>query len=196
MSLNKLDLRKNVKAVLSQIPEKVFQEKSELISRNIFSLLSGSSSLKKITIHPLKVIGGFAPIQREARWYLVLQGFEDRLAFPGIDKDSSTKEMRFYMSRLEELEETREFGVTIRTPGKSKKVVTPDLILIPGLGFTRTGHRLGRGKGFYDKYLAQFKGIKVGVCIEEQVLPSIMTEGHDASMDIVVTDKEIIEVNR
>ena len=188
MSLSKQELRKNAKSIISQIPEIVFQEKCEKVSRNILSLIKKSPSLK--------IIGGFAPIQREVKWYLALQGFENRLAFPGIVENSPTNEMCFYKSTLEELEETREFGVTIKTPGKNKLKVIPDLLLIPGLAFTRTGNRLGRGKGFYDRYLVQFRGVKVGVCIEEQILPEIVTERHDASMNMLVTDREIIEINK
>lgn len=66
-------------------------------------------------------------------------------------------------------------------------------ILIPGVGFDRNGHRLGFGKGYYDKALTGFQGLKVGVAysfqITEQPLPH---DDQDVRMDLIVTDKEII----
>ncbi|WP_413582159.1 5-formyltetrahydrofolate cyclo-ligase [Bdellovibrio sp. HCB288] len=66
-------------------------------------------------------------------------------------------------------------------------------LLIPGLVFNKNGNRLGKGKGFYDKTLAHFKGVKVGVCfdfqISEQTLPM---EAHDEKMDYILTESGLI----
>lgn len=47
-----------------------------------------------------------------------------------------------------------------------------DLIVVPGTAFTQAGARMGRGRGFYDKYLSQpgFRGVKVGVCYAHQLV--------------------------
>jgi 5-formyltetrahydrofolate cyclo-ligase len=65
-----------------------------------------------------------------------------------------------------------------------------DLILVPGLAFTRTGLRLGRGGGFYDKLLAALpaSSAKLGVCFELQILPSLPIEPHDIPLDAVLTE--------
>jgi len=67
-----------------------------------------------------------------------------------------------------------------------------DVILVPGLAFDRSGGRLGRGKGYYDKYLAGASGLKVGVCFDEQIVGTIPHEAHDRAMDAVVTPSGII----
>lgn len=66
----------------------------------------------------------------------------------------------------------------------------PDLILVPGLAFARNGHRLGRGGGFYDRFLARHSGeaTKMGVCFAFQVLDMIPTATHDVVMNLVVSD--------
>lgn len=65
-------------------------------------------------------------------------------------------------------------------------------LLIPGLAFDSSGNRLGRGKGFYDKTLSSFPGVKVGIGFSWQVSPaSIPTESHDVAMDFVITDEKI-----
>jgi 5-formyltetrahydrofolate cyclo-ligase len=70
-----------------------------------------------------------------------------------------------------------------------------DLIAVPGLAFDRRGFRVGRGKGFYDRFLAQreVRAIRIALCFHEQLLcEPISVEAHDVPVDIIVTDKEII----
>ena len=65
-----------------------------------------------------------------------------------------------------------------------------DIFLVPGLAFDREGHRLGRGGGFYDRFLAQSKALKIGLAHHFQISNSpLPLESHDISMDVVVTDK-------
>ena len=65
--------------------------------------------------------------------------------------------------------------------------------LVPGLGFDRAGHRLGRGKGFYDQLLSAARGPRIGVAFNWQVLPEIPVETHDMRMDLVVTEKGVFQ---
>jgi 5-formyltetrahydrofolate cyclo-ligase len=62
-----------------------------------------------------------------------------------------------------------------------------DLVLVPGVAFDRSGRRLGRGRGFYDRLLAGVRGIKCGVGFDEQVQPKIPVEPHDVLLDCMVT---------
>jgi 5-formyltetrahydrofolate cyclo-ligase len=62
-----------------------------------------------------------------------------------------------------------------------------DLVLVPGVAFDASGNRLGRGKGFYDRILAQASGIKCGVGYDFQLLEAIPTEAHDAKVDFIFT---------
>ena len=65
---------------------------------------------------------------------------------------------------------------------------TPDVTIVPGLAFTRTGARLGQGGGYYDRYLADHPATyKVGVCFNEQLADLLPTNAHDIYMDEVVT---------
>ena len=63
--------------------------------------------------------------------------------------------------------------------------------LIPGLGFDESGKRLGKGKGFFDRALAEAHGIKVGVTFSSLVTKSLPHEPHDVLMDVVVTEKGV-----
>lgn len=63
-----------------------------------------------------------------------------------------------------------------------------DLIVVPGTVFTASGARMGRGRGYYDKYLSQsgVKAAKVGVCYAHQVVGELAVEPHDVAMDCVI----------
>jgi 5-formyltetrahydrofolate cyclo-ligase len=78
-------------------------------------------------------------------------------------------------------------GIREPAPGQSPKQL--DLIVVPGLAFSGQGNRLGRGAGFYDRFLATVPQttFKVGVCFEFQRIPSIPHEPHDVTMDAVVS---------
>lgn len=69
-----------------------------------------------------------------------------------------------------------------------------ELIVVPGVAFDRSGHRLGRGKGFYDRLLQTAKAIKIGVGYEFQLVDQIPAEKHDIPMDIVITEKTTIVI--
>ena len=79
---------------------------------------------------------------------------------------------------------------TLRGEAQPNLPFPPELILVPGLAFSHSGQRLGRGGGFYDRFLVGqgAKVFKLGVCFEFQLLESIPVEPHDAVMDVVITD--------
>lgn len=90
-------------------------------------------------------------------------------------------------------------GWTELEPGKSGSVVGA---LVPGLGFNRHGVRLGRGRGFYDRFLSETDErrmasglkplLKVGIGFHEQIVEDLPCEMHDVRLDAVLTDREWI----
>ena len=73
-------------------------------------------------------------------------------------------------------------------PDQIIDVAELDLLLIPGLAFTRTGERLGRGRGYYDRLLAsrELRAVKIGVCFSAQLIDELPTESHDQRLDRVI----------
>ncbi len=69
-----------------------------------------------------------------------------------------------------------------------------ELIIVPAVAYDRSGNRLGRGKGFYDRLLATTKATKVGVGYEFQIVDEIPAEPHDVKMDMVITQKTVIRI--
>ena len=69
-----------------------------------------------------------------------------------------------------------------------------DLILVPGVAFDRNGRRLGRGAGFYDRFLGA-EGVgafRCAVAFACQIMQTVPTDAHDLPVDCVVTEREII----
>ena len=68
-----------------------------------------------------------------------------------------------------------------------------DAILVPGVGFDAQGGRLGRGGGFYDRFLASTRPpIVIGICFDEQILDSVPREAHDQPMTVIVTPTNVL----
>lgn len=61
-----------------------------------------------------------------------------------------------------------------------------NITLVPGLAFDESCNRLGRGRGFYDRWLPHISGIKIGIGFDHQLVDSVPTENHDHQLDMVV----------
>ncbi|MDB6066825.1 MAG: 5-formyltetrahydrofolate cyclo-ligase [Pedosphaera sp.] len=88
-----------------------------------------------------------------------------------------------------------QFG--IREPGETCARISLnqlDLILVPGIAFDLNGHRLGRGKGFYDRMLAVLKGPTCGVAFDQQIVTGIPVEPHDIRLSCILTPTRWQEV--
>ncbi|MGA2176633.1 MAG: 5-formyltetrahydrofolate cyclo-ligase [Verrucomicrobiota bacterium] len=70
-----------------------------------------------------------------------------------------------------------------------------DLALVPGLGFDLSGHRLGRGRGFYDRLLAGLAGTKCGVAFDPQIVARVPAETHDIRMNFILTPTRWLAVS-
>lgn len=69
-----------------------------------------------------------------------------------------------------------------------------DLILVPGVAFTRAGARLGRGGGYYDRLLSVLPSgtCKIGVCFDVQIVSELPVHSHDQHVDFVATESGIL----
>ncbi len=67
-----------------------------------------------------------------------------------------------------------------------------DLVIVPGVVFDRQGHRIGYGKGYYDRFLQGRKVSTVGLAYACQVVPEIPAEPHDVTLDMIVTEEGIL----
>ena len=84
----------------------------------------------------------------------------------------------------------------ILTPAGEEPFKTDiDIVITPGLGFTRTGHRIGYGRGYYDKWFARNSvAHKIAVTFEAQIVDSLPVAETDIPVDIIVTEQGIIRI--
>jgi len=107
----------------------------------------------------------------------------ERLAFHVIGRLSQLE--RGYRKLLEPL---------ARLPRLSNREIEGALILVPGVAFDRAGNRLGRGGGYYDRFLGRLRatGVTVvvaGVCSQQQLIDRVPHDPGDQSVDLVVTEQ-------
>ncbi|MCE9553781.1 MAG: 5-formyltetrahydrofolate cyclo-ligase [Planctomycetes bacterium] len=80
-------------------------------------------------------------------------------------------------------------------PGKELQPEEIDLVIVPGVAFSRDGGRMGNGQGYYDRMLARVRPdcALVALCYESQLFDELIVSPHDVFMDKVVTEQAVYE---
>lgn len=85
------------------------------------------------------------------------------------------------------------FGV----PEPKTKIIAkkePDVVLLPGLAFDLDLHRLGYGRGYYDRLLKKIGAVRIGICFDLQVVDVIPHHEHDEKLDIVISERRTLTI--
>lgn len=188
MAFDKREARKSMKSVLRSFPQDIFRNKSIALQKNLRSFLSNPPT-DSFTFGPDLIVGVFAPLKDEPSLFVGNWVPEFQTAFSNLLDE---EQMNFKSCKPDQLVE-KDFGsFKLMVPSNESEVVIPDVLLVPGLAFTERGNRLGRGKGYYDRYLSSFNNFKIGVCFKEQVLAEIPMDSHDEKLDGLITDEKIL----
>ena len=137
---------------------------------------------------------------RNATDILIYWSMDDEVQTPQFIGKWAALGKRFYLPSIQddELVVKRYTGSGSLKPGEQFGIPEPEgeqladltpitLVLVPGRAFDSTGHRLGRGRGFYDRLLPLLPhAVKAGVCFDCQRLPSVPTDDNDIIMDLVI----------
>ena len=113
-----------------------------------------------------------------------------RLLLPKIIDDN----IEFYIvSNLEKLEKGRfEIMEPKDSCERTKKI---DCVLIPTVGVSKSGVRLGYGHGYYDRFLSSTDAMKISLTYSKQIVKSIPSDSHDIKIDWIVTEDENIKIS-
>lgn len=84
------------------------------------------------------------------------------------------------------LVETPPFGILEPQLGQPASINEVEMVVVPGMAFDLKGNRMGRGKGYYDRLLAERSVYKVGVCYSFQLVESVPTDEFDILMDKII----------
>lgn len=88
------------------------------------------------------------------------------------------------------------FGVYEPTGRLCTDLSEIEMIVVPGVAFSVDGDRMGYGKGYYDRLLSQTNAIRVGFCFEFQLVENLPVEPHDKSMDMLLTENQVIVLSQ
>lgn len=128
---------------------------------------------------------------------IIERALEDgkRVAVPYCVPD--TRLLEFYLiDSLDDLTPGT-FGVLEPTPDPEKRLTDweKSLCIVPGLCFDFDGYRLGFGKGYYDRFLSEYTGIRVGICYSSGVRGHLHHGRYDRTVDVLVTEKNIKSIH-
>jgi 5-formyltetrahydrofolate cyclo-ligase len=150
-----------------------------------------------VKIAPGGVVSGYSPVKSEISPMPLLRRCADdgaALALPVVAGRGHALIMRAW-----------KFGAPlasgvwgIREPPPAAPEVFPDILIVPLLAFDRRGHRIGYGAGYYDMTLAKLRAMKkvtaIGIAFAAQEIDAVPITARDAPLDLVLTEREIIDV--
>jgi 5-formyltetrahydrofolate cyclo-ligase len=185
VSQQKAETRKMLKTARANIPESTRMDYSNSITEQVLKLDEISNS---------RIIFIYISYATEVHTHELIKALlaaGKTLAVPKI-VDSDFMEAESFSS----WEDLVPGELGILTPGNSKPCHGPfDVALTPGLGFTLSGHRMGFGRGYYDKWFAQNKvSHKIALAYEAQLVEEIPVEGTDVPMEKIVTEQRVITI--
>ena len=115
-----------------------------------------------------------------------------RVAVPRCEGGPS--EMNFYyINSLDDLS-PGSFGV-LEPESNNETILTESentICIVPAFMFDKSGYRLGYGKGYYDRYLSKYKGSTIGICYSQNIKDELFHGKYDRTVDMIVTEKQII----
>jgi 5-formyltetrahydrofolate cyclo-ligase len=187
VSIQKVELRAAAQTRRDALPADVRKLAAETIAARKLPL----------AITPGTIVSGFMPLKSEINPLPLLQKLAEtgaRLALPAIVGRGKPLIMRAW-----------EFGAPldrgqwgIREPKPEAPEVEPDILLVPLLAFDRAGNRLGYGAGYYDLTIHRLRALKpvtaVGIAFAVQEVPKIPTTSRDERLDLVLTEREVIDL--
>jgi len=170
----------------------------DALSRDAREAASNAVSARPfpLRITPGLVVSGFMPLKNEINPLPLMRKLGERgaqLALPAIIGRGKPLAMRAWAWGDPVIP-----GVWgIREPKPDAAEVEPDILLVPLVAFDRAGHRVGYGAGYYDLTLVRLRAGKqitaVGLAFAVQEIPGVPTTKRDARLDLVLTEKEIID---
>ena len=173
--MEKKELRREMKRQTLALTESEVKRQSEAVMKIL---------LQQVEFRRPSVVALFAPLADEIQLLPLVEKLSCRVVLPRVEGD----DMEFYDYDSGAMQ-IGSFGIVEPQGVEPIEAEQIDLMVVPGVAFTAAGDRLGRGKGYYDRYLSRegFRAFCVGVCYEHQVVESLPVEPHDKAMDEVVS---------
>ena len=114
------------------------------------------------------------------------------IGLPVVDFACDEPRMEHRVWNSEKQMQANRWGVLEPVTGQTLTLDKIDAVLVPALGLDQAGHRVGFGKGYYDRFLSGIDAVFVCPIFAECRVPCIKTEPHDVSVDVIVTEHDVM----
>jgi len=183
----KAALRRDALARREALPVAERAAAAEAVARRGFPVPVGAGT----------VVSGYSPLKSEISPVPLMRRAAEagaQLALPVVQGRGTPLVMRAW--RFGDALGSGVWG--IREPQPEAPEVFPDLLIVPLAAFDRAGYRIGYGGGYYDMTLARLRAMKsvvaMGIAFAAQEVPAVPHDSHDQKLDIVLTEREVIDL--
>jgi len=184
---SKADLRATVRATLATISSEARQGASHTACARLMQLPAFESAAVVMLFMPLKDEVDLLP--------LALRCFQmgKTVCVPRVNWERRDMIAVEVMSFDDHVMEVDEHGVRSPRDGRPVVVNTIDLVVVPGVAFDAQGNRLGRGGGYYDRFLKRLatSTATIGLAFDQQIVDEVPVDERDIRVDMVVTDRRL-----
>ena len=176
--------KKSLRKKLILLRKKRFK-KFENIASKIFDI---TKSIKP----KINTIGGYYPINYEFDCLPIFKKFHEKKLLISLPVIGDSNQMNFFNWSKDSYLKVNNIGIP---EPLAKKIVYPDLILVPLVGFDKNMFRLGYGGGYYDRYIdrvSKFKKFKtIGLSFSFQEIKQLPVNKFDKKLDFIITENKI-----
>ncbi len=180
----KESIRKDMKEKRKAYPEALRRLSSHKISMNIFELPEFKNA---------NVVCVYMAAFGEVDLKEVISKCKEqnkKVAAPITDEKTNTVSLAY----IGEVLKKGAYGIFEPSGEKKCEFGEVDLVLVPGICFSRVGGRIGFGKGYYDRFLKDTTAYKLGVCYDFQILDEFEILPYDVAMDAIVSEEGVIKM--
>ena len=170
------------------IREKIAKHKKSLSRETVDSLSQkiGNRLIQIELFQQAKCIALYCAIENEVQTSELINEWhtEKKIALPVV----SGENLHFYAFSEKENPAKDSFGIPEPVTDELIPPDRIDLFIVPGIAFDYDCNRMGRGKGYYDRYLSGIDKPVIGLCFDFQLFEHIPCEAHDKKMTVVITE--------
>lgn len=181
--IEKKELRKKIKQIKELMTKEEVETSDKLIEEQLMMLNE---------VMEAKIIFCFVSMDDEINTKEIIKKLLSMGKIVGVPKCESKNNMKVY--RIKSLEDLEKGYYNIKEPKSYCETIKPEdieLAIIPATACDKSKNRIGKGAGYYDRYLSNQSFLKVVLCREKCLVDKVPTEENDIVMDIIVTETNI-----
>ncbi|MDO5396462.1 MAG: 5-formyltetrahydrofolate cyclo-ligase [bacterium] len=182
--MKKAELREYVKGLRRTLAEEEIKARSAEITEALFSLeVMNNADTVMVYISAFKEVDTRGIIEK-------LSAAHRKIVVP-VSNTANCTITPSYIDGMSGLKKGA-YGILEPVNIREAELSDIDVMLVPGIVFDERCSRCGFGKGYYDRLLDGCGAVKIGLCYDFQVVKEIETDANDIPMDMVVTERRII----